>query len=57
MADDILIIQEVATYLKLNKKTAYRLVSEVKLPAFKGGGSWCFKRVDLEKSIEEQKQK
>lgn len=38
MADDILTIQEVATYLKLNEKTAYRLASEGKLPGFKVGG-------------------
>lgn len=57
MADDILTIQEVATYLKLNEKTAYRLASEGKLPGFKVGGSWRFKRVDLEQWIEEQKQK
>ena len=55
MADDILTIQEVATYLKLNEKTAYRLASEGKLPGFKVGGSWRFKRVDLEQWIEEQK--
>lgn len=57
MADDILTIQEVATYLKLNEKTAYRLASKGKLPGFKVGGSWRFKRVDLEQWIEEQKQK
>lgn len=57
MADDILTIQEVAAYLKLNEKTAYRLASEGKLPGFKVGGSWRFKRVDLEKWIEVQKQK
>lgn len=56
MKDEILTIQEVATYLKLNEKTAYRLASEGKLPGFKVGGSWRFKRVDLEKWIEEQKQ-
>jgi excisionase family DNA binding protein len=56
MTDEILTIQEVATYLKLNEKTAYRLASEGKLPGFKVGGSWRFKRVDLEKWIEEQKQ-
>lgn len=55
MTDEILTIQEVATYLKLNEKTAYRLASEGKLPGFKVGGSWCFKRVDLETWIEEQK--
>ncbi|WP_394204163.1 helix-turn-helix domain-containing protein [Shewanella waksmanii] len=56
MTDEILTIQEVAKYLKLNEKTAYRLTSEGKLPGFKVGGSWRFKRSDLEKWIEEQKQ-
>jgi len=55
MTDEILTIQEIAEYLKLNEKTAYRLASEGKLPGFKVGGSWRFKRVDLEKWIEEQK--
>jgi len=57
MADDILTIQELAIYLKLNEKTAYRLASEGKLPGFKVGGSWRFKRVDIEQWIEEQKNK
>jgi len=57
MVDEILTIKEIAEYLKLNEKTAYRLASEGKLPGFKVGGSWRFKRVDLEKWIEEQKDK
>ena len=57
MADDILTIGELATYLKLNEKTAYRLASEGKLPGFKVGGSWRFKRSDLESWIEAQKKK
>jgi excisionase family DNA binding protein len=40
----------------LNEKTAYRIASEGKLTGFKVGGSWRFKRDDLEKWIEEQKQ-
>jgi excisionase family DNA binding protein len=57
MSDDILTIKELASYLKLNEKTAYRLASEGRLPGFKVGGSWRFKRVDLEKWIEEHKYK
>lgn len=57
MADDILTIQELALYLKLNEKTAYRLASEGKLPGFKVGGSWRFKHSDIEIWIEEQKSK
>ena len=55
MSDEILTIQELAIYLKLNEKTAYRLVSEGKLPGFKVGASWRFKRIDIETWIEEQK--
>jgi excisionase family DNA binding protein len=57
MSDEILTIQELAEYLKLNEKTAYRLAAEKKLPGFKVGGSWRFKRDDLEAWIEEQKDK
>ncbi|WP_406663894.1 methylation-associated defense system helix-turn-helix domain-containing protein MAD1 [Gallaecimonas sp. GXIMD1310] len=55
MIDKILTLKEVATYLKLAEKTAYRLASEGKLPGFKVGGSWRFKREDLEAWIEKQK--
>ena len=57
MPDYILTIQEVDTYLKLNEKTAYPLASKGKIPDFKMGGNWRFKRVDLEQWIEEQKQR
>ncbi|EIV1852770.1 helix-turn-helix domain-containing protein [Vibrio vulnificus] len=57
MVDQILTLKEVATYLKLAEKTAYRLASEGKLPGFKVGGSWRFKREDLEAWIEENKSK
>ncbi|CDU01612.1 methylation-associated defense system helix-turn-helix domain-containing protein MAD1 [Vibrio coralliirubri] len=57
MTDQILTLQEVAEYLKLAEKTAYRLASEGKLPGFKVGGAWRFKREDLEAWIEEQKGK
>ena len=57
MADQILTLKEVAAYLKLAEKTAYRLASEGKLPGFKVGGSWRFKSSDLEAWIEQQKDK
>lgn len=55
MSDEILTIQELAEYLKLNEKTAYRLAGEGKLPGFKVGGSWRFKREDIEQWIEQKK--
>ncbi|MCY9826981.1 MULTISPECIES: methylation-associated defense system helix-turn-helix domain-containing protein MAD1 [Vibrio] len=55
MVDQILTIKDVAAYLKVAEKTAYRLASEGKLPGFKVGGSWRFKLKDLEAWIESQK--
>ncbi|EGR2106510.1 helix-turn-helix domain-containing protein [Vibrio cholerae] len=57
MNDQILTLKEVAVYLKLAEKTAYRLASEGKLPGFKVGGSWRFKLADIQAWIEEQKAK
>lgn len=55
MNTDIMTIKEVAAYLKLTEKTAYRLTAEGKIPAFKVGGSWRFKQSDIEAWIEEKK--
>ncbi|MBB6521044.1 methylation-associated defense system helix-turn-helix domain-containing protein MAD1 [Pseudoteredinibacter isoporae] len=55
MNDEILTLKEVAEYLKLAEKTAYRLAAEGKLPGFKVGGSWRFKREDVQSWIESQK--
>ncbi len=49
MTDEILTLKEVAKYLKLAEKTAYRLASEGKLPGFKVGGSWRFRKDEVEK--------
>ncbi|MCU7839414.1 MAG: helix-turn-helix domain-containing protein [Candidatus Thiodiazotropha sp. (ex Troendleina suluensis)] len=56
MTDEILTLKEVAQYLKLAEKTAYRLAADGKLPGFKVGGSWRFKRADIEQWIEQNKQ-
>lgn len=55
MTDEILTLKEVAQFLKLAEKTAYRLAAEGKLPGFKVGGSWRFKREDVSSWIEQQK--
>lgn len=57
MNDQILTLKEVAAYLKLAEKTAYKLAAAGKLPGFKVGGSWRFKREDIDRWIEEQKNK
>jgi len=55
MSDEIMTLKEVADYLKLAEKTAYRLAAEGKLPGFKVGGSWRFKKEDILQWIEESK--
>lgn len=45
---DILTLDEVAAYLKAGKRTIYRLAASGEIPAFKLGGTWRFRRADLE---------
>jgi excisionase family DNA binding protein len=54
---EIFTLKELAFYLKLAEKTAYRLASEGKLPGFKIGGSWRFRKSELERWIHEQELK
>ena len=46
--DEILTVDEVATYLKAGKRTVYRLAASGIIPAFKLGGTWRFRRTDLD---------
>jgi excisionase family DNA binding protein len=48
---DIWTIKDVARYLKLTEKTAYRLVVDGEIPGFKVGGSWRFTREEIEQWI------
>lgn len=54
MDNEIMTMKEVAEYLKLNEKTAYRLTSEGKIPAFKVGGSWRFRKSEIDRWISDQ---
>jgi len=54
MAADIMTIREVAEYLKIKEKTAYRLAAEGELPGFKVGGSWRFQRTEIAKWIKDK---
>ena len=49
--DEILTLDEVAVYLKAGKRTIYRLASSGKIPAFKLGGTWRFRRAELDQWI------
>lgn len=49
--DEILTIEEVAAYLKVGRRTVYRLAANGQIPAFKLGGVWRFRRAELERWI------
>ncbi len=51
---DILMIKDVAEYLKVTERTIYRLAAAKKIPAFKVGGSWRFSRTDIDRWIQQQ---
>jgi excisionase family DNA binding protein len=46
--DVLLSSQEVARFLNINKFTVYRLVAQRKIPAFKVGNQWRFKKSMIE---------
>lgn len=54
MLSDIMTIKEVAEFLKLKEKTAYALAARSDIPGFKVGGSWRFRKSELEKWIKKQ---
>ena len=52
MLEDISTLQEVAKYLKVDKRTVYRMVKSKQLPAFKVRNQWRFKKDAIDKWIE-----
>ena len=52
--DDILTLDEMAAYLKAGKRTIYRLVADKKIPAFKLGSTWRFRKQDIDRWIAAQ---
>lgn len=51
---EIFTLDEVALYLKVGKRTVYRLAAAKKIPAFKVGGTWRFLRADIDSWIRKQ---
>jgi len=47
--DKFMTTKEVAQYLRVDQYTIYRLVTQKKIPAFKIGNQWRFKRSILER--------
>jgi excisionase family DNA binding protein len=50
-ADEIFTLDEVSAFLKAGKRTVYRLAQNGEIPAFKLGGTWRFRRSELDRWI------
>lgn len=48
---DVLNIEEAAKFLRVSKRTAYKLAEAKRIPAKKVGGSWRLSRAALEKYL------
>jgi len=44
MPEELLTVEKIAGYLKINRYTIYRLLARKNLPAFKVGNQWRFHR-------------
>ena len=54
--DNMMTVKELADYLKIAEKTAYRFASEGKVPGFKVGSAWRFRKSEVDRWIREQEQ-
>ena len=54
MGELIMTVKDIASYLKLNERTVYRMASSAKIPALKVGTSWRFKKEEIDAWIELQ---
>jgi len=58
MADDtVFTVQELASYLRMKPVTIYKHAKAGKLPAFKVGANWRFKKSTIDRWIAEQEGK
>ena len=53
MIDDIMTLPEVAEYLKVNKKTIYRMLKAKQIPAFRVRSEWRFRKVAINEWIDQ----
>ena len=57
MANTMMTVEEVADYLKMKTVTIYKHAQEGKIPGFKVGSKWRFKRETIDKWIEKQEKR
>jgi len=51
---EIMTLQDVAEYLNCHPVTVHRLLAHGKLPAFRLGSNWRFRREDIDRWIEKR---
>lgn len=54
MRENVMTVRELAKYLKMKPVTIYKHAQVGKLPGFKVGATWRFKRQTIEKWIADQ---
>ncbi len=54
MNEEIMTVEEVASYLKVDTRTIYRRLKANEIPAFKFGGQWRFKKQDIDRWIKKR---
>ena len=54
MASEILTVKDVCRYLKIPRSTLYKLSRDNKIPAFRVGKHWRFKKEKIEEWVEKQ---
>ncbi|MDD5680283.1 MAG: helix-turn-helix domain-containing protein [Candidatus Omnitrophica bacterium] len=54
MEKTVFTVQELAEYLRMKPITIYKHASRGKLPGFKVGAAWRFKKSSIDRWIEEQ---
>ena len=57
VSDDILNAEQVGEMLHVHARTVIRLANQAKLPGFKVGDQWRFRRLAIEQYIKEQEQR
>lgn len=55
MTETVMTIEELASYLKVNIRTVYRMLKSNQIPAFKVRGQWRFKKEEIDSCLKEGK--
>jgi len=55
--ENIITAKEVGKYLKLSESTVYKLASSGEIPGFKIGDSWRFDMEEIQRMIQQSKER